>query len=81
MRQSEARYDVLDVKDAVVEWFDKRVHGKSGYNIIAIAGDVVVELDEEWDESDVEAAKNDMIDNNIPVYATRGTRQIRIGEN
>ena len=79
MELTEANYDVHKVKDAVEAWFDSRVHGKDGYNIIAIAGDVVVELDDEWDKSDVEAAKNDMIDNNIPVYATRGTRQIRIG--
>jgi len=72
-------YDVHQTKDAVTDWFNRRVHGKSDYNIIAIAGDVVVELGEDWDESDVKAAKDDMIDNNIPVYATRGTKQIRIG--
>jgi len=79
MEPTAETYDVHRTKEAVLDWFDRRVHGKDDYNIIAIAGDVVVELGDEWGESDVKAAKDDMIDNNIPVYATRGTRQIRIG--
>jgi len=79
MEATAETYDVHRTKEAVLDWFDRRVHGKDDYSIIAIAGDVVVELGDEWGESDVKAAKDDMIDNNIPVYATRGTRQIRIG--
>ena len=65
-------------EDRVTEWFDNRVHGKGGYNIIGICGDVVVELNDEWTEDDVESARADMIDHGIPVYAVRGTEQIRV---
>jgi hypothetical protein len=74
----EANNTVEAWKSNVRSWFKTRVHGKEDYDIIAIAGNVVVELGGEWDQSDVEAAKADMIDHNIPVTGSRGTQQIRI---
>ena len=72
-------YDVERAHELVVDWMDDNVYGK-GYEITAIAGDVVVELTESWSEDDVEAAAFGMDDYGIPVYATRGTRQIRVGQ-
>lgn len=59
-------------------WIDDHVHGKDGWSVIAIAGDAVIELDDEWDADDVRALRDGLVDADIPVYATRGTRQVRI---
>ena len=72
-------YDVERAHELVVDWMRNNVYGKE-YEIAAIAGDVVVELAEGWSEDDVEAAEFGMVDYGIPVYATRGTRQIRVGK-
>jgi len=65
-------------KDEVEAWLDAKVHGKSVDDVVGIAGDVVVELGEEWGTSDVRALRDGLADWGVPVYATRGTRQVRI---
>lgn len=57
---------------------DERVHGKDADEVVAIAGDAVVLFGDGWSEDDVQALYDDMADHGLPVYATRGTRQIRI---
>lgn len=43
-------------------WFDKNVHGKEPADVIAIAGQVVVDLPASWSEDDAQAARHGMID-------------------
>lgn len=65
-------------KAEVEAWLDAKVHGKSVDDVVGIAGDVVVELGDEWDTSDVRAIRDGLAEWGVPVYATRGTRQVRI---
>lgn len=65
-------------KRQVEGWLDANVHGKPVDDVVGIAGDVVVELGDEWNEDDAEALYAGLYDADIPVYATRGTRQVRV---
>lgn len=35
------------------KWFELEVHGKEGFNIIAINGQVLIEFDESWSDEDI----------------------------
>ena len=65
-------------KRQVEGWLDANVHGKAVDDVVGIAGDVVVELGDEWGEDDVESLYAGLYDADIPVCATRGTRQVRV---
>lgn len=62
----------------VEAWFDANVHGKPDYDIIGIAGDVVIEFGDSWNADDADHIFNELSDHEFPVYATRGDRQVRI---
>lgn len=59
-------------------WIDQNVHGKDVDDVVAIAGDAVVVVGDDWSTDDVRAMADGMADAGIPVYATRGTDQVRI---
>jgi len=55
-------------------WFDKNVHGKTVDDVVGIAGQVVVELGDEWVESNAVAARDGLIDAGFPNVRIEGRR-------
>jgi len=48
-------------------WFDANVHGKEPVDVVAIAGQTVVDLPASWSEDDAQAAREGLADADFPV--------------